>query len=259
MVHQPGPAHRRLAWERVTAVPLFGLGVAFIVAYSLLVLAVDLPPEFVLWLTVILLITWIVFIVDLVVRISITPHGDKWHFIWSHPIDVLSALLPVFRAFRVLVLLREVPYLQRRSGAAVRTNIIIYAICYAVLFIYFIALATLSVERDAPGATITSFGESLWWAIVTVATVGYGDAYPITVPGRLYAVLLMAGGVAIVGTASATIISLINERIGGARRPLEPVSTAAPEAGEAAGDASDEAADGTSGEASDDAADTLKA
>jgi voltage-gated potassium channel len=110
-----------------------------------------------------------------------------------------------------------VPYLQRRTGNAVRTNILIYAASYAVVFVYFISLATLNVERDAPGANITTFGDAIWWAIVTVATVGYGDEYPVTPAGRFYAVFLMAGGIAILGTASATIISLINERIGSAR------------------------------------------
>jgi voltage-gated potassium channel len=151
------------------------------------------------------------------VRIVLTPRGHKWRFVWRHPVEVLSAVLPIFRALRVLVLLREVPYLQRRSGNAVRTNILIYAASYAVVFVYFISLATLNAERDAPGANITTFGDSIWWAIVTVATVGYGDEYPITPAGRFYAVFLMAGGIAIVGTASATIISLINEQIGSAR------------------------------------------
>ena len=113
--------------------------------------------------------------------------------------------------------MRSLPYLQRRSGNAVRTNILIYAASYAVVFVYFISLATLNAERDAPGANITTFGDSIWWAIVTVATVGYGDEYPITPAGRFYAVFLMAGGIAIVGTASATIIALINEQIGSAR------------------------------------------
>lgn len=213
------PAPKRIVWEARTTVPLVVLGVAFIVAYSIIVLLPDLPSTPHLILNAVLIVTWVVFIIDIIVRIALTPHGDRWHFIGTHPVDVLSALLPVFRAFRVLVLLHEVPYLQRRSGAAVRTNIVIYALIYAVMFVYFISLATLAAERDAPGATITSFGEAIWWAVVTVATVGYGDTYPITLPGRLYAVLLMAGGIAIVGTASATIISLINERIGAARHP----------------------------------------
>ncbi|GAA1841246.1 potassium channel family protein [Agromyces salentinus] len=212
-VRPPIPAPRRIAWERRTALPLVVLGVAFIVAYSVYVLTPSIPrgPDTVLFWTLIL--AWLVFVVDVTARIALTPHGGRWAFIRSHPIDVLSAIVPVFRAFRVLTLLHAVPYLRRRSGAAVRANIVIYAASYAIVFVYFIALATLQAERDAPGATITTFGDSVWWAIVTIATVGYGDMYPITTEGRFYAVFLMGGGVVIVGTASATIISYMNERV----------------------------------------------
>ena len=80
---------------------------------------------------------------------------------------------------------------------------------------FFLALATLEAERDADGANIVTFGDAIWWAIVTIATVGYGDEVPGDPLGRFYAVLLMAGGIAIVGTASATIISYLNERVAG--------------------------------------------
>ncbi len=212
-MHPAVAAPRRDAWERRTTIPLVVLGILFIVAYSVFVLAPDLAQVPRALLGGLLVLVWVVFVIDVVVRIVLTPRGARWAFVRSHPVDVLSAFMPVFRAFRVLLLLREVPYLQRHSGSAVRANIVIYAAAYSVVFVYFIALATLDVERNAPGATITSFGDAIWWAIVTVATVGYGDVVPITVPGRIYAVFLMAGGVAIVGTASATIISLINERV----------------------------------------------
>jgi voltage-gated potassium channel len=211
------PAPRRDAWERRTTVPLVVLGKVFIVAYTIYVLAPWIPRGWGSPLFFVLVAAWLVFVVDIIVRVSMTPHGGRWAFIRGHPIDVLSAIVPVFRAFRVLALLREVPYLQRRSGAAVRANIIIYASIYAVVFVYFISLATLQAERNAPGATITTFGDAVWWAIVTVATVGYGDMYPITTEGRVYAVFLMAGGVVIVGTASATIISYIGELVGQVR------------------------------------------
>ncbi|ANJ27610.1 potassium channel family protein [Agromyces aureus] len=207
------PAPRRDAWERVTTVPLVVLGAVYIAAYTVYVLAPWIPrgPGSVLFIS--LIAAWLVFVADVIVRISLTPRGGRWAFVRTHPIDMLSAIVPVFRAFRVLALLRQVPYLQRRSGAAVRANIIIYGTTYAVVFVYFVALATLQAERDAPGATITTFGDSVWWAIVTLATVGYGDMYPITTEGRLYAVFLMAGGVVIVGTASATVISYIGDKV----------------------------------------------
>lgn len=213
---ETAPARKR--WEQRTATPLVILGVGFIVAYSVVVLNPDDPTLLRPTIIVLIVVSWVVFILDVVVRILLTPTGRRWSFVWRHPVDVLSAAIPLFRALRVVELLRQVPYLRRRTGAAVRTNIILFALSYAVIFVYFVALATLAAERNAPGATITSFGEAIWWAVVTVATVGYGDAYPVTAPGRIYAVLLMAGGVAIVGTASATIISLINERIGSVRR-----------------------------------------
>ncbi|MFC9561340.1 potassium channel family protein [Agromyces sp. NPDC056965] len=214
MAEEPATgARRRTDWERVTTVPLVVLGVVFIVAYTIYVLAPWIPrgPGSLLFFA--LVAAWLVFVIDVVVRIALTPRGGRWKWVRTHPIDVLSAIIPVFRAFRVLSLLREVPYLQRRSGAAVRANIIIFGSTYAVVFVYFIALATLQAERNAPGATITTFGDSIWWAIVTIATVGYGDMYPVTTEGRFYAVFLMAGGVAIVGTASATIISYIGDKV----------------------------------------------
>ncbi len=210
---QPTGSPARERWEHLTAGSLVALGIVFIAAYSVMVLVPDAPQALDTAIIVILVLTWIVFTVDIVVRISLTPRGRRWEFVWTHPVDVLSAIVPIFRAFRVLTLLHEVPYLRRRAPSAVRANIVIYAASYAIVFVYFIALATLDVERDAPGATITTFGNAMWWAIVTVATVGYGDTYPVTTLGRFYAVFLMAGGVAIVGTTSATIISVINERV----------------------------------------------
>ena len=165
----------------------------------------------------ILVATWVIFVIDVVIRIALTPRGRRWHYAWHHPLEVLSALLPVFRALRVVGLLQDLPLLKRHTPSAVRAQFIILALAYAFAWVFFLALATLQAERDAPGANIVTFGDSIWWAIVTIATVGYGDLYPVTPAGRFYAVLLMAGGIAIVGTASATIISYLNERVAGLR------------------------------------------
>lgn len=211
------PAPRREAWERVTATPLAVLGIAFIVAYSVFVLAIDVNSVWHRIFVLVLGLSWVVFLVDVVVRIVLTPRGDRGRWIVRHPIDVLSALVPLFRAMRVLELVNQIPYLRRRTGGAVRAQFVIFAASYAIAFVYFVSLATLQVERDAPGANILTFGDAIWWAVVTIATVGYGDEYPVTAAGRTYAVLLMIGGVAIVGTASATVISLLNERVANLR------------------------------------------
>ena len=70
------------------------------------------------------------------------------------------------------------------------------------------ALAVYAVERDAPGSRMNTFGDAIWWACVTLFTVGYGDIFPVTTPGRVYAVLVMLGGIAIIGVASAIVVGL---------------------------------------------------
>jgi Ion channel. len=124
----------------------------------------------------------------------------------------------LFRPFQLLRFLPRLRWFKGSTGDSVRSRIVVTALAYAALFIYVIALAVLAVERNAPHATILTFGNAIWWACVTVTTVGYGDFFPVTVPGRLLAVVLMAGGVAIIGTASAIVVSYVSERVSLARQ-----------------------------------------
>ena len=74
-----------------------------------------------------------------------------------------------------------------------------------LLFVLFIAIcifevavvAVLSFEAVAPNSNIQSISDALWWAFVTVATVGYGDKYPVTLGGRVIAIMLMGVGIAL--------------------------------------------------------------
>nr|WP_201469449.1 potassium channel family protein [Microbacterium hydrocarbonoxydans] len=200
-------------WESAATVPLTVLGLGFIVAYSVLVLVPQLPDWVRVTLALEIAITWVALMIDLIVRVVLTPAGQRVAFLVHHPVEVLSVLVPLFRAFRVVELARGLPYFQSRTGNAVRAQIITFALAYTVLFVYFISLATLQVERGAPDATIVDFGSAIWWACVTIATVGYGDTYPVTALGRVYAVCLMIGGIAIVGTTSALVISYIGDRV----------------------------------------------
>jgi Ion channel len=50
-------------------------------------------------------------------------------------------------------------------------------------------------EHEHQGANITKLGDALWWAVVTIATVGYGDYYPVTAVGRIIAVMMMLSGI----------------------------------------------------------------
>src|ERR1700729_4630439 len=65
------------------------------------------------------------------------------------------------------------------------------------------------------GSTIHSYGGALWWAVVTVTSVGYGDQYPVTVAGRAVAVVLMITGIALFGVVAAAIASYFVEQDAG--------------------------------------------
>ena len=89
----------------------------------------------------------------------------------------------------------------------------VYVVCTAALLTYVGALGVLGAEQDATGSTIRSFGDALWWAVVTVTTVGYGDYTPITVVGRLVAVALMLTGIGVIGTVAATVSSWFVQQV----------------------------------------------
>lgn len=66
-------------------------------------------------------------------------------------------------------------------------------------------------QAHAKGSNIQSYGDALWWAVVTVTTVGYGDRYPVTPAGRGIAVVLMLVGIGLVGVITASVASFFVE------------------------------------------------
>ncbi len=72
-------------------------------------------------------------------------------------------------------------------------------------------MLVLSVEEGAD-SSIESFGDALWWATTTITTVGYGDTYPVTGPGRGVAAFLMISGIALFGVLTANIAAFFVER-----------------------------------------------
>jgi voltage-gated potassium channel len=97
----------------------------------------------------------------------------------------------------------------------------IYVAASVVLVGFVASLAVLDAERDAPEASITTFGDAVWWTLTTISTVGYGDRYPVTVEGRLVAATLMVAGIALLGVVTASIAAWFVENV---RRTGEQVS-----------------------------------
>jgi voltage-gated potassium channel len=112
----------------------------------------------------------------------------------------LVRLLRLLRAFRSARNLTQYMFRNKAYGAFTTISVI------AVVMVLFSSIAILQVER-APNSNIKTAEDAIWWAWVTVTTVGYGDKYPVTTEGRIIASCLMVVGVALIGTFSGLMAS----------------------------------------------------
>jgi voltage-gated potassium channel len=198
-------------WERATDWPLMVAAVVFLAAYALPVLAPDQPRwllDVCRWLS---WITWGMFVVDLVVRLALAD--ERLRYLGRHWYDLLVVVLPLLRPLRLLRLIPLLSVLNRRARTGLRGRVAIYVAGGASLLVFVAALAVLDVERSSPDANISDFGDAIWWAVTTITTVGYGDHYPVTSVGRVVAFGLMLGGIALLGTLTATLASWLVESV----------------------------------------------
>lgn len=149
--------------------------------------------------------------IDYLVRFFLAEKRRR--FFVDNLFDFLVLLLPLLRPLRLLRLVTLLSILNRTGAPGLRGRVVTYASGGTALLILCGALAITDAERSQPGATITSFLDGLWWAVTTMTTVGYGDTYPTTTTGRVVAVVLMLGGIALLGVVTATLASWLVERV----------------------------------------------
>jgi voltage-gated potassium channel len=164
-------------------------------------------------------VCWAVFALDLAVHLRIDrrylrrPVGwfdltvvvltFPWYLIFPNLDNtVLLTVLRLARVVRVAVVgfkgARGLRYLAERLGKAFLYGTVVTFACAFVAY-----------EAERPHHGFDSFADSLWWALVTITTVGYGDMVPVTVVGRVSAAFLMLSGLALLGVLAASLSSFL--------------------------------------------------
>jgi voltage-gated potassium channel len=210
---------RIAAWNAKVDWPLTGLTLLFLAGYAWQVLDTSLDPRARGVLDLVLTGIWLLLGLDYLVRLGLARR--KLRFVRRHLLDLLVLVLPMFRPLRALRIITVIGVLNRQLRDDFRGRVPIYVGATVGLVGFVAALAVLEAERSAPDASITTFGEAVWWTITTISTVGYGDRYPVTVEGRIVAATLMVAGIALLGVVTASIAAWFVENV---RRAGELVS-----------------------------------
>jgi voltage-gated potassium channel len=206
-----GHGERLQIYEERTALALVLASLVYLGVFAVQVLWISAPESAQLALQILDYGIWLLFVIDFGVRIMLAER--RWRYIGTHPLDVLTIVLPMFRPLRSLRVFASARVLIERGrhlayGRAAMT------ITVSALFIALVgALVELDLERSAPGSTITTMQDALWWAAVTMTTVGYGDTFPITGAGQLAAVGMMIVGISLLGAVTATFASWVSSRL----------------------------------------------
>lgn len=197
-------------WRRYMEWPLIVAALVFLAAYSVQVIG-NLQERASGVVDTIVWLTWVLFVVDYLANLVLAPQRGRWFIRNLHELLILA--LPVLRPLRLLRLVTLLRVLRKTAGTALRGRIVTFVLGAALLLTYCGALAVLDVEENADGANIRNFGDALWWALVTITTVGYGDHYPVTFTGRCVAAGLMVCGIAVLGVVTASVASWLVEQV----------------------------------------------
>ena len=208
---------------------LFDLVVQFLVVISLLSFSLETLPNlsknqlFILKLIEIVIIT--IFSIEYLLRIFVTNKKFKYIFSFYGLIDLLTILpfylsltvdlrslraLRLLRLFRILKLVRFNKAINRFQEALkiAREEIIIFIFATCIV-LYLSSVGIFFFENAIQPDKFSSVFHSLWWAIVTLTTVGYGDIYPLTLGGRIFTFFILILGLGVVGIPAGLIASAL--------------------------------------------------
>jgi len=126
-------------------------------------------------------------------------------------------LLRFFRLFRLTAYTRATRMVVNVFKS--RYYDLLLAFVYASLFIILSAIVVYLAEHNAQPDKFTSIPETIWWAVETISTVGYGEMVPVTVAGKFFSIIIILGGIGILAFPSGIIAAGFIEEINKVKKP----------------------------------------
>jgi voltage-gated potassium channel len=229
-----------------------GMIVLVLVSVALLVYAVDNPVQ--TWMLWVEDVAVTVFVVEYLARLwivgdmhrTVIEHLKQTEFLrlpfrlrtalfevarvkWKHitsPLAIIDllAILPsyrpvrllrVFLLFRLFKLFRYSRSVHGMAEVLAEHRFEFYTLAFFMVFVVIAAASAIYVFEGAmPGSTINSFFDAVYWAMVTLSTVGYGDITPHTPEGRVVAIALIISGIGVLAFATSIVVAAFQEKLG---------------------------------------------
>lgn len=156
----------------------------------------------------------VIFLADFSILFFRAKNKFKYLINWGW-LDLLSSIpvlnsmrwgraVRIMRIFRVLRGVKSAKLIMQLIAEKRSQSIALAAGLMIILLIIVSSISVLQFEMDA-NSPIHTAEDAIWWSIVTIATVGYGDLAPVTVEGRMIAIVLMVAGVGLFGTISGLV------------------------------------------------------
>ena len=218
-------SHEDIPWESQTedgqvllSMPweVFVLGVALLSIANLALALVVRTAEVHQVIAIMDIILIAIFAIDLLRRLRVADDNRAYLTKGWGWLDVIS-IVPALRIARILRIVRVFRVVRRMGGpeAAVRaffankaTGGLFLVLFIALLVLEFGSIGVLWAEHGVEGANIVSADDAIWYLIVTMSTVGYGDYYPVSDMGRIIGSLIILVGVGVFGTLTGFLANV---------------------------------------------------